>query len=325
MKIDNLNIGYACINVQLSEQGIKSSRDIRKDTLGKVGLQGVSDLVIQNLEDLKTILKWNNENGVTFYRMSSGIFPWMSTYELENLPQFDLISKSLQECGKIAEAGNQRLTYHPGPFVVLASPHSYIRVKARKELEQHSKIMDLMGLEVSTWSKINIHVGGAYGDKDKALDQWKREWDLLSDNAKARLVVENDDKASMYSVKDLYDGLHKSIGISITFDSFHHDFCTGELSKEDAARLAASTWKKDPCFHYSASLKLNENESAMKTAHADWIYEKLTNWGTGAWIMVEAKAKELAILHYRDFGLGKPNLNSLNESLKNTYRKFSHV
>jgi hypothetical protein len=41
----------------------------------------------------------------------------------------------------------------------------------------------------------------------------------------------------------------------------------------------------------------------MARAHADWIYEEITDWGTGAWIMVEAKAKEKAILSYMNEGI----------------------
>jgi UV DNA damage endonuclease len=249
----------------------------------------------------------------------------MSEYEIEKLPRFKEIEDLLLECGELSKKNDQRLTFHPGPFVVLASPHEWVRKKARRELEQHSQILDLMGFKPSTWNKINIHIGGAYGDKTLALDRWKRDWELLNESTRARLVVENDDKASMYSVKDLHENIYSSIGVPITFDSFHHDFCTGGLEKPEAAALAASTWKKDPVFHHASSMKLHENESSVQTAHSEWIYEELTNWGTGAWIMVECKAKDLAIFNYKSFGPGKPHLNSLSEDLKNTYSKFSHV
>jgi UV DNA damage endonuclease len=322
MKIRNFNVGYACVNVHLAEQGIRASRDIRKDTFAKMSLEEVSKVILSNVRDQKKIVEWNNEHEIKFYRMSSGIFPWMSEYEIEELPQIDEISRILKETGDIARNAGQRLSFHPGPFVVLASPHGHVRHVAKKELEKHSQIMDLMGLERSTWNKINIHIGGAYGDKEKAIERWKKTWEDLSEGVKSRLAVENDDKASMYSARDLYEMLHKSIGISVTFDSFHHDFCTGGLSKEDAALLSASTWKSDPAFHFASSLRLNENSGAMKTAHADWIHEELTDWGTGAWIMVEAKAKELSILHYKNNGAGKPVV-PIAES-NSLYTKFSH-
>jgi hypothetical protein len=125
----------------------------------------------------------------------------------------------------------------------------------------------------------------------------------LDPNTKARLVVENDDKASQYSVKDLYELLYKEIQIPITFDSHHHKFCSGNLTHEEAAKLAASTWGNVPAgFHFSSTIN-HESPTQMARAHADWIYEEITDWGTGAWIMVEAKAKEKAILSYMNEGI----------------------
>jgi UV DNA damage endonuclease len=318
MKIGNFHIGYPCINLSM---GI-SSFGIQKATWEKGGLPVAGEIALKNVKNLQKILEWNHENGIDFYRMSSGIFPWMSEYEFDDLPQIEEIYFYMQECGKIAKNTGQRITCHPGPFTVLASPHHYVRRKARKEIEQHSQMFDMMGFEPSYWNKINIHIGGAYGDKEKAMEQWISSWEKLSDNAKKRLVVENDDKLSMYSAKDLHEGIHKRIGIPITFDSFHHGFCDSGLSVEEAAHLSASTWKDSPpCFHFASSMKLNENSSIKSTAHADWIYEEITDWGTGAWIMVESKAKDLAILSYREMGIGKPDLNLISESLKTAIDK----
>jgi len=98
MKIGNLHVGYACINTRLAEQGIRSGKDIKKETFKKIGLEGVSEVVIQTLEYLKTIIQWNADNGVDFYRISSGLFPWMSEYEIEKLPRFNEIADSLKSC-----------------------------------------------------------------------------------------------------------------------------------------------------------------------------------------------------------------------------------
>jgi UV DNA damage endonuclease len=309
----NLNkIGYACVNLSL---GI-SSLSIKKQTWEKNGFEKAGEIALENVKNLKSIIQWNKENDIFFYRVSSGLFPWMSEYEFDQLPQMPEISKILKEIGDMATSFSQRLSFHPGPFTVLASPNSWVRIKAIKELEQHSQIFDLMGFEPSHWNKINIHIGGAYGDKPNAIARWISSWEKLSDNAKKRVVVENDDKTSMYSVKDLYENIHKVINIPVTFDSFHHGFCDGGLNIYDAANLAASTWKQDPCFHFASSMKINEIVSAKSTAHAQWIHEDLEDWETGAWIMVEAKAKDLAILNYRNIGKGSGDLNLINEDLK---------
>ena len=64
-----------------------------------------------------------------------------------------------------------------------------------------------MGLPTSYLYPINIHCNGVYGDKDASYAIGGVITGLeLSESAKKRLVVENDDKASMYSVQDLFVG-----------------------------------------------------------------------------------------------------------------------
>ena len=51
-----------------------------------------------------------------------------------------------------------------------------------------------------------------------------RNFPRLSENCRKRLAIENDDKANMYSVKDLLT-LNARIGVPITFDFHHHVSC----------------------------------------------------------------------------------------------------
>ena len=130
-----------------------------------------------------------------------------------------------------------------------------------------------MGLEKSHYNKINIHCNGVYGDKNSAMNRFCENFKKLLHSVRSRLTVENDDKASMYSVKDLMY-LNKQIGIPIVFDYHHHQFCTGGLSEEDALKLAISTWPKNikPIVHYSESKRLHEENVKIKEqAHSDYI------------------------------------------------------
>ena len=54
------------------------------------------------------------------------------------------------------------------------------------------------------------------------MKRFCENFNRLPDSVKTRLTVENDDKASMYSVVDLYEGVYKVIGIPIVFDYHHH-------------------------------------------------------------------------------------------------------
>ncbi len=295
----NQRTGYACINVTLSQNGVMTNRDAIKKTFTNKGLPHISKLVLANVTDLYKIIQWNEANGIKFYRISSGLFPWMTEYSFEDLPDWPDIKITLQQIGKYVTQVKQRLEFHPSHFTILASPNPSTVEKAIRDLDQHNKIFDTMGLEASHWYPLNIHVGGAYGDKESAAKRWVENFYRLQPNTQKRVIIENDDKANMYSVKDLYEYIYQQCGVPITFDIFHHGFCTGGLSATEAAQLAASTWTDAPMvIHWSSSMKLYEISEAKTVAHADYIYDEFQDWGTGGWFMCESKAKELSILEY---------------------------
>jgi UV DNA damage endonuclease len=290
-------LGYACINMTLGKEKITTNRSMIKKTFLTKGVSYASELAYKNVVDLEKILKWNVKNNIYFFRVSSDIFPWASEYDLETLPQIHLIRIVLQRIGKFVKENNVRITCHPGPFNVLGSPNDDVVRRTIIDLELHGKIFDLMGLSKTPFNKINIHCNGAYGDKVETMKRFCRKFDMLSDSVKSRLTVENDDKASMYSVKDLMQ-IHNTIGIPIVFDYHHHKFCTGDLVEEDALRLATSTWGTvTPVVHYSESKALHENDNKIKPqAHSDYIDTLPNTYGLDVDIMLETKQKELALL-----------------------------
>lgn len=294
-----MNLGYCCINLSLKDKGISTNRSMIKRTFLDKGKHYAGELALLNIIDLHTILKWNLANNIFIYRMSSDIFPWMSEYQFEDLSNFAKIQDQLTKIGKFIMDNGMRVSFHPGQFDVLASPNKNVVEKTIYDLDQHSKIMDLMGLPKSHFYAINIHVGGSYGNKEQALQTFCKNFELLSPSTKARLVIENDDKAAQYGVKDLYDGVYQKVGCPITFDHFHHLFCSNDLSSYEAATLAASTWGSiTPLQHYSSSKTLNEDSTAIDRSHADYIYETIPSHNIIADVEIEAKAKDLALLKY---------------------------
>lgn len=312
---DKNRYGYACINVQLADRDISANCGMVKKTFEKKGLDYVSEIALDNINALKQILQWNEQHYIKLYRVTSNLFPWMSEYEISELPRFEEIRKALRECGKIAIATDQRLTFHPGPFNVLGSPDEKAVAKTIKDLNQHSEIFDLMGLESSHYYPVNIHVGGTYDSKEDTLKRFCENFKRLSQSAKNRLIIENDDRASMYSVVDLYAGIYMKIGVPITFDYHHHRFNNGELDEEKALKLANSTWRNGikQLVHYSSSKRTFEDPKSKPQAHADWVYEKIKTYGLHLDIELEAKAKELAVLDYHRRKNDKSLLNQYVE------------
>ena len=296
-----MKIGYACINSTLQTAGgVTTNRGMRQKTYNEKGLNYVSELALQNCRDLVTIVKWNEEMGIKLFRMSSDLFPWMTLYEFTDLPDYDKIANLLKGVGTLAAKYDHRLTFHPSHFNALGSPNPVVVEKTIKELNKHSQIMDLIGLTISPYNKINIHVGGAYGDKETTLKRWVENYNKLDYNTRKRLTIENDDKANMYSVKELYEGIYKQCGVPIVFDYYHHKFCTGGLTEQEALELATSTWHSiTPCTHYSESRRKEHLDESIKAqAHSDLINGPIETYGNDIDVVVEAKHKELAVLNY---------------------------
>ena len=300
MKNSDVRLGYCCINLSLADRKVSANRGMVKKTFELKGSTYAGELAYLNLCDLLTILEWNVANDIYVYRMSSDIFPWMSEYEITHLPNYSQIQQKLTEIGDFILANEIRVSMHPGQFDVLCSPNPSVVEKTIIDLDKHSQIMDLMGLPINYDFPINIHLGGTYGDKESAAARFCENFQRLHSSTKARLVVENDDKATQFSVKDLYELVYCKIGTPITFDFHHHRFCSSELTEETALRLAYTTWKHHrPLTHYSSCKKTFEDSTVIARSHADHVYEKINTYGLAFDIEIEAKAKDLAVLQYR--------------------------
>ena len=293
-------VGYCCINTVLNKQKITTGRGMIQRTFKARGLAYASELALANACDLIKIIEWNHINNVNVFRMGSGIFPWGSEYNVSDLPDYNAIVDTLSTAGKLAATYGQRITAHPDHFVKLGSIKPVVVENSIKDLELHSTVFDLMGLTATPYNALNIHVGMNFSEEVASC--WIAAYNRLSPNCKARLVVENDDKASSFSVIQLFTYLYTVLNIPITFDYFHHQFHPDGLSTQDAAELAAGTWPENivPLFHYSESKNLNENVTGNPRAHADYVFNKIDDFGMTLDFDLEAKAKELALFKYRE-------------------------
>lgn len=289
-----MNLGYACINMSLAEEGISTNKGMIRRTFMERGVAYASGLALQNVQALVRILEWNVANQIKVFRITSELFPWASEYRLEELPDFREIRSLLEQAGKLPI----RVSTHPGPFNKMAGSGAVLQ-NTIKDLEIHSQLFDLMGQEPSHWNKINIHVGGAYGDKGETLKRFAQNFRQLSSSLQKRLTVENDDKPGLFTVAELLP-LHDRTGIPVVFDYFHHKLHPGLQSEEEAFRAAYDTWSIRPVFHFSSSRRDFEDPSAKREAHSDWVHEPISTYGKDVDIVLETKMKELALLRYRE-------------------------
>jgi UV DNA damage endonuclease len=297
------NIGYCCIpmgcNVGLKKkEQITVNRGMVRRTFDGKGLPYVSELVIENLKDTLKVLDYNLKNHIYIYRLSSDSFPWMSEYEFSDLPNFNVIKNLMIKIGDKIKSSNIRVSYHPGPFNVLASENPSVVEKTIKELNKHAELMDLMGLDQTTFYPINIHINTTQPTREEAAQRFVDRFPLLSESCKKRLTLENDDSPNQYSVKILHDLVHTKIGIPIVFDQHHFNYGPQDQTMEEALKLAHSTWSTRAMTHMSSPKTLEDN-SGKQTAHADYIYEEIKTFGLDFDTEIEAKAKDLAVIRYR--------------------------
>ena len=110
--------------------------------------------------------------------------------------------------------------------------------------------------EIAEWTNadtVNIHGGGGYGDKPAALERFRRNLELLSPRARARLTVENDDKT--FTPADLLP-LCRAEGVPLVYDAHHHRCLPDGLTVEQATEAARATWqKREPLFHISSPIE----------------------------------------------------------------------
>ena len=299
------HLGYACQNLSLQtgrklSERIQTSRTIR---MSNFRLQRAGELAVKNSADLLPILKWNAENNIKFFRIGSDIFSFMDHpdlgYTLEEMDSNHSrdITANFAAAGAFAKVNGMRLSCHPGPYTCLASPNPKIVEKSITSLRMHSLVADLLGYGEEF--AINIHVGGVYEDKAITAKRFVEAYQQLPPLLQRRLTLENDDKASMWSIQELYDMIHKHCGVKLVLDVHHHRFCDGGNTVQAAAQLAFSTWtgfSEIPKVHYSES-----RPDSRPQAHSDYIKEPiplLCNH-TQYDIMIEAKAKDLALIHYK--------------------------
>jgi UV DNA damage endonuclease len=309
----NINLGYACINMELSNpqqwggqprgvERITTNRSMIRRTFDERGLPYASELALKNCQDLLKILQWNEKNDINFFRLSSDLFPWASEYKLSDLPDFNAIHSALQKAGEFASLRGHRITAHPGPFNKLTSPDERVIQNTIRDLDHHGEVFDMLGLSRTPYNKLNIHVGAHYNNKPMALANFNKNFHRLSEAAKSRLTVENDDKASLYSTKELHDEVYLKIGIPIVHDIHHHFFCTGGLDQEEALLTAAVTWGDiKPVIHYSQSRSVEHKDPKIRdNAHSDSYWTAVDTHGLDVDVMLECKHKEVGLMKMRE-------------------------
>ncbi len=255
-------------------------------------LQKLSDLCIENALSLSSAIRYCAQNNIGCFRVNSRFFPLATHpdfgYAIKDLPDRHRLLLILNTCHKEAESCNVRLSFHPDQFVLLSSQDDVLVQRSLRELEYQAEVSRLIGADV-----INIHAGGAYGDKALTLQRMDKVIKKLSRHLRSLLTLENDDR--IYTPVDLipFCNVH---GIPFVYDVHHHRCLPDTLTIPEATRLALKTWNREPLFHISSPkygwknkrLRWHHDSIDIRDFPREWISLNIT-------VEVEAKAKELAV------------------------------
>lgn len=283
-----MKLGYPCINRSI---GCTSNSTFRLASYSKEILLAK---VEKNLNCLAKILEYNVKNNLLFFRISSDLVPFAS-HPICKVDWAKHFSKEFKQIGTYIKKHKIRISMHPDQFVLINSPTRIIVHRSIKELEYHCKVLDMMGLDST--AKVQIHVGGVYDDKEKAIDRYITEYESLPTRIKKRLVIENDHIS--YNLRDCLS-IHQRIGIPVLFDSFHHQCLNNGETILKAIKLVEKTWqKKDGQLMIDYSC---QKANSTKGTHAEHINPKYFKQfinktkGIDFDIMLEIKDKEPSAL-----------------------------
>jgi len=294
-----VQLGLCCMNTTLKKNKppVYCSRRMIMRTIKEKGIDVLKEKIIKNLEDLLIMIQWNEDNGIKVFRLSSELFVHKTNPRVEDYT-FDFAIPLLKKIGALARSYNQRLTFHPGQFNVLASINPKALEHTINDLEYHADVLDLLGMDKH--SVMVIHGGGTYGDIEATKQRWCENYKKLPDKIKRRLVLENCERN--FSIVDCLD-VSKKCGVPIVFDT-HHFNCYTRLHPDESFETAEyyiplilETWKDiKPKFHVS------EQGDGRVGKHSDYIeilpeylLEIPERYGVNIDIMIEAKMKELSI------------------------------
>jgi UV DNA damage endonuclease len=258
----------------------------------------------RSLELLDAVFDYLDRHDLRVYRMSSATIPYGTHPDLPQLHyrrQLDECADAVAALGVKARRLGLRLSTHPGQYTVVNSPDPEIARKALLDLEQDTALLDALG--AGPEAVVVVHVGGVYGDKPAASERFARAWERLSDRAKERVAIENDE--SCFDVADVLE-LHRRLGLRVVFD-WHHHRCKPAPTLADPHETVAAVYGTWP-----ASVRPKVHLSSPRTAldargrppkldqHADfvtpWELLELLRAAPGPIdVMLEAKAKDLAV------------------------------
>jgi UV DNA damage endonuclease len=262
-----VKLGYVAMSVHLQNSSPSQTMTFAQFSKLKnreAAIKKLERIAISNLGNCLRLLKHNVWNEIHFFRFSSRLIPLANHEELAGWDYMGPLKHSLTEIKGYLEQHPIRIDFHPDHFVLLNSTDVDILKRSIKALQTHAALLKGMGIPLA--HRCVLHVGGAYEDKEKALEQFIYNWGFVSSKIQSMVMLENDD--SVFSVQDtLY--LCEKLNIPIVFDLHHHLANNEGIGWEENWDRMVGTWSQSELpmkMHISSP----RDEHDFR-AHADYV------------------------------------------------------
>ncbi len=306
--MDSINFGF--VSICLSEKDCSPAGSVTVKQVENLDREATIYRVLRvartNLQNTLRIMWFMRAHDIALYRISAMLIPLATHEKTDGWAWWE--EESLLEVGeKIGSAVQEhgfRLSSHLPELCGLSSDALFHWTQSYAAY--HRRLYDLLRLDES--AIIIIHVGGAHGNKERALETARRNLERLDPWMRARLALENDDK--VFDIEDVVS-LASASGVRAVFDWHHHvvNPPNGEQTPDGAKTVdlvarAADAWKDRPFKVHVSSPKSDK----QIRAHADYVdpkfarplFDVLRAAGVQTCdVMVEAKKKDLALLELR--------------------------
>jgi UV DNA damage endonuclease len=282
-----VKIGYPTIAYAL---GCTPSHTFR---LASYSDDRMAQTITQNVDCLEETIAYNVAYDLLFFRISSSLIPFAS-HPICTFDWRSAFGERLEAIGTTIRQYDMRISLHPGQYTLLNSPKEDTYHSSVAELVYHEQLLNALGLDHT--HKIQIHVGGVYGNKAGSMARFVERYAALPEGVKARLVIENDER--QYSVRDCLR-LYEAVGTPVIIDNLHHALNSEGASFGAMFHAAADTWAGQgaPMVDYSsqaAGARIGTHAETLDEAEfADFLAQL---GGTDCDVMLEIKDKEVSAL-----------------------------
>ena len=299
-----VRLGYVAISKTLGKK-VTSSSTVTFSNYSKIALpdkklEKLKSVAASNLKDLETIIKYNIENNIHFYRITSALIPLVTHPEVGYWGHREFLRKDFEYVGKLINDSKMRVDTHPDEFNVINSINPKVVENTKINLVRQAEWFEDFKYDLG---KMVIHVGGATNGKEAGLERFITNFDNFPTEVKSKIIIENDDKT--YTAQETLN-LCNELSLPMVLDIHHHNCNNNGENIYELIPQIFLTWKNEklpPKLHFSSP---REGEKDRK--HSDFInakdfvifLENIKHFNTDIDIMLECKEKDLALFRLAD-------------------------